>query len=117
MSIAPKQPKKLTIVLEQQTRCLLPSHYPLSADCVKEPQLIVKAVYVSSLTVITQSGITKQGKWKMGGLTAISMLLHSEHLVMHGSSCINSKQWINLNLCKCVEPITYTVYSEACGKF
>lgn len=54
MSIVPKLPKKLTILLQQHT------HYPLSADSVKEPQLIVKAVYVSSLTVITQCGITNR---------------------------------------------------------
>lgn len=60
MSIAPKLPKKLTILLQQHTRSPFPSHYPLSADSVKEPQLIVKAVYVSSLTVITQCGITNR---------------------------------------------------------
>ena len=61
MSIAPKLPKKLTILLQQHTRSPFPSHYPLSADSVKEPQLIVKAVYVSPLTVITQCGITNKG--------------------------------------------------------
>lgn len=61
MSIAPKLPKKLTILLQQHTHSPFPSHYPLSAaDSVKEPQLIVKAVYVSSLTVITQCGITNR---------------------------------------------------------
>lgn len=50
----------------------IPSHYPLSAaDSVKESQLIVKAVYVSSMMAITQCGITN-GEWKGGGGVAVS---------------------------------------------
>lgn len=60
MSIAPKLPKKLTILLQQHTHSPFPSYYPLSADSMKEPQLIVKDVYVSSLTIITQCGITNK---------------------------------------------------------
>lgn len=48
MSIAPKLPRELTMVP------------PPSADSMKEPQLIVKAVYVSLQTVITQRGTTNR---------------------------------------------------------
>lgn len=63
MSIAPKLPKTYypTSTTYPSPFFFPPtSRYPLSADSVKEPQLIVKAVYVSSLAVITQRGITNR---------------------------------------------------------
>lgn len=91
MSIAPKLPKKLTILLQQHTRSPFPSHYPLSAaDSVKEPQLIVKAVYVSSLTVITQCGITNTENRSEEG-AAVCVLPWSE-LFGYGDSCYDGTQ-------------------------
>lgn len=87
MSIAPKLPKKLTILLQQHTRSPFPSHYPLSADSVKEPQLIVKAVYVSSLTVITQCGITNRENGREEG-ELLCVRYHGVNFLLMGTAAV-----------------------------
>lgn len=87
MSIAPKLPKKLTILLQQHTRSPFPSHYPLSADSVKEPQLIVKAVYVSSLAVITQCGITNTENGREEG-ELLCVRYHGVNFLLMGTAAV-----------------------------
>ena len=87
MSIAPKLPKKLTILIQQHTHSPFPSHYPLSADSVKEPQLIVKAVYVSSLTIITQCGITNRESGSEDG-ELLCMRYHGVNILVMGTAAM-----------------------------
>lgn len=109
---SPPSCPKLTILLQQLTRSPFLSHYPPSADSVKEPQLIVKAVYVSSLAVITQCGITNRGNWNGG--CCVWVCYHGVNFLVMGQLL-----WWHIGLqIICVNTaklIIHTVCSQACS--
>jgi len=80
MSIAPKLPK-IHYPTSTTYPSPFPSHYPLSADYERVPA-DCESVYVSTLKIITQSGITNRGEWRRGGGAAVSMLPWSKALVV-----------------------------------